>query len=125
MQRVDGKIGGLLQFDLFPLFLSQCYEFLWEWLIHHPGRLLMTSVSRYLSSGRMLLRSKGYAQRLSAFLSRLLTFISKWLQAEEPVNHAVIAGDSDGHTRLFEPLAVGFALVAQRVILACNNQGRR
>jgi hypothetical protein len=81
MQRVDGKIGGLLKFDLFPLFLSQCHKFLWEWLIHHPGRLLMTSVSRYLSSGRMLLRSKGCAQRLSAFLSRLLTFISKWLQA--------------------------------------------
>ena len=39
------------------------------------------------------------------------------------MNHAVIAGDSDGHTRLFEPLAIGFALVAQRVILASNHQG--
>src|SRR5713101_2064497 len=72
----------------------------------------------------MLVRSKGGAQRLSAFLSRLLPFLSKRLQAEEPVNHTVIAGESDGHTRLFEPLAVGFALVAQWVILGCNHQGR-
>lgn len=36
------------------------------------------------------------------------------------MNHTGIAGERDWHTRLFESLAVGFPLIAQRVILCCR-----
>src|SRR5579859_2356264 len=78
------------------------------------GRRLMSSAPAACPADRMLVRKRG-AQRLSAFLSRLLALIHHRVHADEPVNHPAVAGDGDGHSSLLKLLAVGFALVAQRV----------